>query len=99
MKTQTISDGVLDEIAATVGDCLKKEGFDERKSLEIGATCADKVRVNFGGQPIYIPMAHKKSIETRNKEIVAAFNGTNHAELASRFKVSTIHIYRIIKAS
>lgn len=99
MNSQTTTENLLDEIAATVGDCLMQEGFDERKCLEIGATCAEKVRANFGGQPIYVPMANRKVIEDRNTKIIAEFTGTNHAELASIYKVSTIHIYRIIKAN
>lgn len=93
----TLAESLLDEIATAVHFHLKKLGVAEPKALEIGAAVAEKIRLAFGGQALYIPLARRQLAAERDAEMVAAFTGNNHAELAARFGVSTIHVYRIIK--
>ena len=54
---------------------------------------ADELATFWGGQQVYIPM----DLVRRNKAIYDAFTGDNQHELARKFRMSTNHIYQIIK--
>ncbi len=47
---------------------------------------------------IYFPMGISSKISARDVAIYAEFNGSNHAELARKYKISLVWIYKIIKA-
>lgn len=92
-----LAENLLDEIAAAISFHLKKLGIAEARALEIGATVAETIRTAFGGQALYIPIAQRRIVAERDAELMAAFTGNNHAELASRYGISVIHVYRLVK--
>ncbi len=50
-----------------------------------------------GGVSIYCPKADSVQRLIRDKDIYHQFNGNNTDELARRYKLSTRHIYNIVK--
>ena len=96
-KSNTRAETLLDEIAAAVSYHLKKLGIAEPKALEIGASVAEKIRATFGGQALYIAVEQQKKVAERDAELFAEFTGTNHNDLASRYGISVVHVYRIVK--
>ncbi len=54
------------------------------------------IRDEFGGSLLYIPKGEKFDRDQRNAEILKAFDGTNHRQLAKLHGLGVAHIYRIV---
>ena len=52
---------------------------------------------HWGGQSLYIVKVDCFLADDRDIQIYSEFNGHNHAELAQKYDLSTIYIYRIVK--
>jgi|APMI01.1.fsa_nt_gi Mor family transcriptional regulator len=89
---------LLAQLADTVASLLVENGIAEEKAVDIGVAVSDKIRNDWGGEPIYIPKGMAIDISRRDMQIWEQFNGTNHRELAHKHDVTVIHLYRIIKA-
>lgn len=50
----------------------------------------------FGGQMVYVPV-NQPGLEQKQEKIRAEFNGSNHKELAHKYRVSVQRIYAILK--
>lgn len=63
----------------------------------IGMELYMKLVENFGGSNLYIP--NEKSIKKiiRRKKIIEEFDGSNHSELAKKYKISERWIYEITR--
>lgn len=63
----------------------------------LGLEIARKMAENWGGQHIYIPKGVSMVASQRDVLIYAEFNGRNHADLARKYHLSIIWIYKIIR--
>ncbi|MGV3629148.1 MAG: Mor transcription activator family protein [Betaproteobacteria bacterium] len=88
---------LLEDFATGSAELLRAEGLPEDLSRTLGNKIADFLCDHWGGQAIYVPFASHRKIALRNAEIYRKFNGKNQAALSTEFKVSLIHIYRILK--
>ena len=79
---------VLKEIGATMG---------EKTARRCANALFDCLWLNFRYQAIYVPTSSRENIEKRDQSIYAAFNGSNHNDLAIRYHLSLQSIYKIIK--
>lgn len=61
-----------------------------------GAELAQAMAAEWGGQSIYVPTGLFYHVAQLHQDVWAAFDGTNHQQLAKRFKVSVVWIYKII---
>jgi len=61
-------------------------------SAELGKVVANQLAEEWGGQHVYIPMDKAR----RDSRIYELFDGTNHHELAKRFKLGVPTIYKIL---
>lgn len=86
----------LADIVVTVGQALLQQGTPEEAAQKIAQEAAEAVRKNFGGQLLYIPRGHRFDLSQRDIEIWNKFTGRNQQQLAAEYKMSVIHIYRII---
>lgn len=73
-------------------------GFDDEKAHNVGQEIAQRMAVHWGGQNIYFPMGVSFKLSQRYRQIYGEFNGTNHSELARKFRMSVPWIYKIVKA-
>ncbi|WP_153114592.1 Mor transcription activator family protein [Rhodocyclus tenuis] len=89
---------LIADLAETIAAELVKSGQTEEIAVEIGVAVADKIRGDWGGEPIYIPKGCAIDISRRDVEIFEKFNGTNHHALAREYNLTVIHIYRVVKA-
>jgi Mor family transcriptional regulator len=63
----------------------------------ISRDVVELVRQNHGGEPVYIPKAAEWERDQKHRDILKAFDGTNHRELVKRFGLGLSQIYRITK--
>ena len=52
---------------------------------------------HWGGQMLYIGKDHAFHADKRDLQIYNEFNGNNHFELAEKFDLTVVYIYRIVK--
>ena len=74
----------LDENDQDIADCIGLENF---KNL---------VRT-FGGSKINIKVPKNIALDYRNKQICSEFNGGNYKQLARKYNLSIVSVYRIIE--
>lgn len=55
------------------------------------------VSQNWGGQSVYIIKDDTFIADQRDIEIYNDFNGHNHSELAKKYNLTVVYIYRIVK--
>lgn len=85
---------LLDHATAILVDA----GIDADIAARVAEELSDRMRKHWGGQQIYFPMGMCLELSERDLQIWHEFNGTNHASLARKHRVSLQHIYRIIRA-
>lgn len=88
---------LLADLADTVAAELVTAGIDEEQAADIGIKVADRMRNDWGGEPIYFPKGCAIDISRRDIEIWNAFPQKDHIQLAREYDLSVIHIYRILK--
>jgi len=52
---------------------------------------------NFGGTQVYIPKADSLAQNERCTALWRDFDGRNVEQLARKYRISTVHVYRIVK--
>lgn len=72
-------------------------GLDKEKADQVGREIADRMAAHWGGQNIYFPMGLSYKLSQRDRQIYDDFNGTNHSDLARKYGVSLVWIYKIVK--
>lgn len=66
-------------------------------AAHIGSELARSIAESWGGQTIYVPQGLGMFVHERDEKIYREFNGTNHAELARKYKISMQWVYSIVK--
>lgn len=90
---------LLDDLAKKISQILiELLNLDQELSEHVGLESANRMSTEWGGQMIYFPMGIASKISARDVAIYAEFKGSNHAELARKYKISLVWIYKIIKA-
>jgi len=89
---------LLVEIADQAADVLKSElGIDPERAAHGGYLIMRRIAEAVGGAGVYIPTADSIERHERDEAIWREFSGDNVNELARRYGVTTIHLYRLIK--
>lgn len=87
---------ILRELADQVRQQLVASGRPDGAAA-IAESCAEHVREHFGGQMITWPKGDTMRLKRRRAAMWAAFNGTNHNELAKQFGLGVQQVYRQLK--
>lgn len=74
----------LDENDRELADCIGLENFK-------------KLVRNYGGENIYIKVPNNMCMDIRNRYICSEFNGGNYKQLARKYNLSIVSVYRIIE--
>jgi Mor family transcriptional regulator len=89
---------LLVDLAVQVEKALKEVGgLEAAAAVQIGREIAGWMADHWGGQHIYFPKDVSYKVSQRDQQIFAEFNGSNHAELARKYDVSAVWIYRVVK--
>ena len=87
----------LTEIIELLTSELLRQGEPQETANKKAAKLAGLLAHYFGGQSFYLPTGSVLKDALRNVQIYNEFNGHNHSELAQKYDLSTIYIYRIVK--
>lgn len=87
---------VLNELWPFLLDDMRKLGFTQFDAERIALTATERIRKQWGGIQIYIPMGRMLKLSRRDVEICQRFNGHNKLELCREFKITAPHLYRIV---
>lgn len=76
---------------------FKEANIDSEKASQIANELMYIIARHWGGQSLYIVKVDCFLADDRDFQIYNEFDGHNHAELAQKYDLSTIYIYRIVK--
>lgn len=89
---------ILTYLAGIVADVAKKGlAISDEDARQMGVEVAILVAQEWGGANIYVPSNLKVNIATRDMKLFREFNGHNQNELARKYKISVVWVYKIIK--
>lgn len=71
--------------------------IDPDLAAHVASELARNIAQSWGGQTIYVPQGLGMFAHERDELIFREFNGTNHAELARKYKISMQWVYSIVK--
>lgn len=100
MRDQHIADSPLwksnfTEFIEVVEAAFAREGVDDSKALARLAVGALALQV--GGGEFYLPRGERIRAALQRKKIWDEFNGKNLRDLARKYRMTTSHIYAILK--
>lgn len=75
---------------------FQKHGQAHDDACALAQAATERVREHLGGQLIYFPKGLAYETRRMYEEVWRDFNGKNHADLARKYKRSTMQIYRIV---
>lgn len=87
---------LLAELAMQLHATLIQAGIEPATASRIARDCAERIRQDWGGQIIYVPIGQGFDTMQRWQEIWGKFKGDNVAELAREYKLTEVHVYRIV---
>lgn len=87
----------LGDLMDHLSEVLVDGGVDRDQAAVFALYAVVRLRHRWAKQLIYFAEGRAIDLHTRNKAIWDAFNGRNVDELAARYRVSRVWIYRIIE--
>lgn len=90
---------ILEAFRSIVETQLLAHNVAPQSASQIADACAMQVRLDWGGQQVYIPKMTQSEIEKRNRLIAGAFNGYNALDLCRQHGLSFITLRRILAAA
>jgi Mor family transcriptional regulator len=88
----------LAEIADHAADVLQHDlGLEPERAEHGGYLIMRRIAEAVGGASVYIPTADSIGRHERDEAIWREFRGDNVQELARKYGVTTIHLYRLVK--
>lgn len=89
---------LLVDLANQCGKVIAESlNVDPDKAFQVGKEVAEHMAKHWGGSGIYFPMGMTYKLSQRDRQIYSEFKGNNHFELAKKYEVSVIWIYKIIR--
>ena len=73
------------------------QAVDASTADQISNELMYQISQDWGGHSIYIIKDDTFHAEERDIQIYKEFNGYNHSELAKKYKLTEVYIYRIVK--
>lgn len=77
---------------------LSGQGITPDAARDAMREIAHKLCREYGGAAIYVPKDDEFTREARNQAIWAEFDGTNQIELAAKYDLTVMQIYKITNA-
>lgn len=87
---------LLRDMAVIVECKLTEAGLEAERAAVIAMNVIEEVRDHFGGQMLYMP----KGLQWERRRVWQAmwqeFDGRNHAQLADKFGMNVVGVYRVL---
>lgn len=97
VKSQPKGEELLESLVGIVSEAAARV---LEADPEIAKLLADEVATRFsdefGGSFCYLPKGRVFRTSALHRQIWERFSGSNHGELAREFRLSVVHVYRII---
>jgi len=87
---------LLSDMAAHTAAVAQEFGVPAEVADQVGAAVADHMATHWGGQNITVPKDYAFRLSKRDEEILEAFTGNNHAQLAQQYDMTVRGIYKLI---
>ncbi|AUH53228.1 DNA-binding protein [Chromobacterium sp. ATCC 53434] len=100
MQAQLRSKGpeLLADLADHITAALQQlANTESRQAEKIAHEITRRMAQHWGGQNVYFPLDRSSKSAERDRQILAEFNGANHASLAQKHGISVQWVYKIIK--
>ena len=89
---------LLEHLGTAVVETLVANGIHATLARDCGRAAAERVRRDFGGLQMYLPLGRVWQLTQRDREIYDAWNGGKHyVGLAQQYGISERHLRRIIE--
>jgi len=88
---------LLEQVGQVVVRKLIEGGVDVGRAPALGFEITEGIRTEIGGGQHYLPRGITYQLSQRDKEIFAAFNGTNYNALSQQYGLSSVRVRDIIK--
>lgn len=98
MADSRIPELIADLEAQATACLLSIAPVDRDMATQISKQLAQHLTNNWRGQIIYFPKNHGGTLDERDKQIYAEFNGKNHQQLAKKYDLAVQQVYKIVKA-
>lgn len=72
-------------------------GLDHDRAALAAYEIADELRHAWGGQQVYVPRALSMDAQALHRQIFEEYNGRNRDEICSKYGISMVWFYAIIK--
>lgn len=95
-KTPELLADVADFIGFILIDLVAME---PKKAQHVGKEVSDRLAAHWGGQNLYFPKGSSIKLGERDRQIYDDFNGSNHHELARKYDITLVWLYKIVKAA
>lgn len=90
-------EGLVLGIMLTIVKVLTDKGVNNAAAALIATDIIKEISENFGGVNFYFPKKYSGRDAERASEIMAEFDGKNHLALATKYGLSSVWIYKLIK--
>lgn len=87
---------LLGDLAAHACQLLQDYGVAADLAEQAGSAIADHMADHWGGQIVTFPKDYAFRLAKRDLEILAAFTGNNHAELAKKYDMTERGIRKLL---
>lgn len=87
---------LLRDMAGIVERQLLQGGVEAQLAAAIAMNVVEEVREHFGGQMLYMPKGELWQRRRVWQAMWADFNGRNHDELAKKFGMNVVGVYRVL---
>jgi Mor family transcriptional regulator len=94
---QRVSEFVACLIDIGTKELVEQRCCSEPQAREVMREISHNVARHYGGQVMYVPQDVEFDLTKRDREIYAAFNGTNVNDVAKKYGLSVRQIYAINK--
>lgn len=94
-KAPELLTDLSEQVSHALVELLKQ---DKERADQVGREVAERIASHWGGQNIYVPMGQSIRLSRRDLQVYNDFNGSNHSDLARKYSISLVWVYKIIKA-
>jgi len=91
------SNEFCDALGDIIQSHLKKNAINPKQAAGIAKSITDDMLIEFGGQVVYMKNGAKDRVSEKHKQILADFNGNNHAEIYKKYSIGAAWLQRLLK--
>lgn len=84
-------------LKTTIKTQLAASSFDAESSSTIAKNIIDDLISKHGGRMFYLPSGGSDRVAAKHRQILADFNGSNHAEIYQKYQIGAAWLKKLLK--